>query len=185
MGFAGQGYGGKHTAAARFNIALQVRQCTAHANKVVDHNVLLPGLNLSGESGLSCQSRKTVGARMPDEIGLNDPAIHRPTKRPTEFVRKNLRNGIDAFALEGMRADQGCSPIIKQALQGHHFSRTQCRLYQHHRRHTIAGLGRWIGGMLLDGRFSRMNQHIGEIMPRRSWWMHAVDLNPCPTFLAT
>lgn len=176
MRFASQGNRRQHTSTVGLNITLQVRQCTAHADEVVNHYVHGTGLNRTIKFGLPSQTGESICTGVGDDIGLHHVAIHGPRQRIPQLIRKNFGDGVDAFLLKRMRTNQYWSLPGQQFSQLFDFSRVDRVTDQGQSSRAIAGFRRPISRMLLDRRFGRVNQHIRKFTPRSAWRLHGRDV---------
>ncbi len=70
-------------ATARLNKAFQIGERAAHAHKIIHQYVTAPSLHRSVKSRLACQTPKSVGPRVRDDIDLNNAFVNRPAKHLT------------------------------------------------------------------------------------------------------
>ena len=146
-------------------MSLQVRQRSAHANKVIHQHINKPRLYGSVKFGLARQSPKSVCTSMRHDINLNDALVHRPTKNLTQLVRKDFRNGIDAFALKRMSADQGWLGTTRNTTQLQRTLPTKSIEHQGSCRIVVTGFGCDISRMLFNSRLGGVDQHFREVTP--------------------
>ena len=95
----------------------QVRQRAAHADEIVDHDVICASGHRAVEGWLPRQPGKPVGAGMRNHIGLYHAAIDQPAKSFCHHVGQNFGNRIHALTLVGMRADEHGLCVANQCAQ--------------------------------------------------------------------
>ncbi len=171
MGFAGQAYRREHLATVRFDIALQVRQRTTHANKVINQYIFGTSLYDTGELCWARHARKTISACVKHHIDLSHACVMRPRDGFADFNRKCVRNGIDTFAFVGMGTDQRRCASSQQIDQLLISLLAHGVVHQRSSRQHMTRFGRLVSRMLFHRRLTGMNQHVGKVSPRgaRRW----------------
>ena len=164
--FTRQGYRRHNMPAVGFDIAFQVRQCAAHPDKVVYQHVIPTLADRPIEVRLPCQSPKAIGPCMGHHIDLNYARIDRPLQHFAQLIRKDFRDGVDAFTFKGMCTDKRRYSITCNTAQVHRFLGIEGVKHQVCSCTVIPRLGRFVGRMLLDRRLAGVNQHVREVSPR-------------------
>ncbi len=146
-------------------MALQVRQCAAHAYEVVDQHVFAPWLYRPGELGLASQPRETIRPRVSHHVDLRHAQVVRPTDSFADLHRKRLGNSVDAFALVRMGAHQR-GRVTSQQIDKLLILQLTHRVIDHDSsRRAMPRLGPLVSGMLLHRRLVGVDQHVREVAP--------------------
>lgn len=106
MWLACQDDGGQHPTSLRLDMASKVRQRTAHADEIVDLDVIGASRHCAIETRLSRQAGEPVGAGMCHDVGLNHTVVDLPAEFLGDYIRQHLGNRIHPLAFVGMGADQ-------------------------------------------------------------------------------
>jgi len=164
--FARQANRCKHPATIGLDVALQVRKRAAHAHKVVHQYVVNPGLYNAGEFGLPRHTRKAICPGVSHNVHLCHANVVWPAQGFADFNRKALWDGVDAFSLVRMRADQDRSVPLQQMQESMVLGIAHRAADQRRGRCAISRLRSRVSRVLFHRRLAGVNQHIGEVAPR-------------------
>lgn len=164
----------------RLDVATQVRQRAAHADKIIHHDVFRTGLDGAVELRLSRQSRKTIGTRVGDDVDLNHATIHFPAQSCSQRIGERLGNGIDTVPLVSMGANQDGVMSGKHCGESFNLRGINHSAHQQVGGNGIACFCMDIERMPLDPRFLGMDQDIGKIAPRAARRLHRSDGSTAP-----
>ena len=174
VGFARQANSRQHEAAVRFDMATQIGERTAHADKVIDQHVSAAWVNQTIKFRLAGQSPKPISPSMWHDIDLYNTVVQRSVKYLPEPFCKNLGDGIHTFTLKRMCGDQRGFGIRRKTP---HLQRT---FYIEGTKHQcnggiiVANLGRAVGRVLLNRRLTSVNQHLWKNSLRCARWLDYV-----------
>lgn len=171
---AGQGNRREHTAPVRFDVALEVRQRSTHADEVINKYVVAASHHGAVECRLPRQPQESAGAGMAHHIGLDHVAINGPARHAPQEVGKHFGNGIDTFALQCVGADQRWRPASSLRDQCQGFLSVERVGHERRRRIVIARLCSPVRRVLFHRRFAGVNQHVWESAPRCAGWLRQV-----------
>ena len=157
----------------RFNMPAQIGKRAAHADKIIDHDVLSFWLNCAVELGLSRQTRETIRTRVRNNIHLNHATVHVPVQPLRQFIGKHFGYGIHPVLLISVGTHQ--DGLMPSQQRGKRVCLQQIKRIAHQiiRSDRIARFGRPIMRMLFNAGFTGVYQHVRKISPRCPWWFHA------------
>ena len=108
---------------------------------------------------------------MAHHVDLNNACIYRPAKHFPQQLGKNFRNRIDALALNGVGTDQRWCAHAQQFLQSVRFFQTECIHHQIGGGIVVTRFRSFVGRVLFDGRFCRVNHDIRKRAPCGARWV--------------
>lgn len=100
--FPGQYGSSDDPASVGFNETPQVGQGSALPNEIIHQQVIGTDNHFPRKKRLPGEPGKTIGARMPDHIDLNDGCIDRKAGSLRQFIGQCFGDGIDSGAFKGV-----------------------------------------------------------------------------------